>query len=194
VRRVFVWIREDGSGAEYCFAEIDGTTLRAEGVQLGTRPRSYRLDYALVTGPDFCTSSLQARASGDLWERVLDLVRLPDGAWRCHGRESGASEIGHAGGDPAAWAGALDCDLAFSPLTNTMPILRDGLAAGRGPVDLLMAWVSVPDLSVRPSRQRYEPISARRVRYRSDSFSAELELDSDGFVRHYPGLAREASR
>jgi hypothetical protein len=193
VRRAFVWIREDGSGAEYCFAELEGRTLRAEGVQLGTRPRAYRLDYQLATGPDFNTSSLQARASGELWERVLDLVRLPSGEWRCHSRESGAPELGHAGGDPAAWAGALDCDVAFSPLTNTMPILREGLVAGDGPVDLLVAWVSVPDLSVRLSRQRYEPISARRVRYRSDAFSAELELDADGFVRHYPGLAREAS-
>jgi hypothetical protein len=188
-----MWIREDGSGAEYCFAEIEGTTLRAEGVQLGSRPRAYRLDYELVAGPELHTSSLRARTSGDNWQRTIELTRSPGGEWRCEASESGAGELGHAGGDVAPLAGALDCDLAFSPLTNTMPIVRERLGEGHGPVDLVVAWVSVPDLSVHVSRQRYEPISARRVRYRSGTFSAELEIDADGFVKHYPALAREAT-
>ncbi len=82
-------------------------------------------------------------------------------------------------------AGALDCDLALSPLTNFMPIKRNG----EGPGDYVMAWVSVPDLRVHRSEQRYEPLADGRVRFSSPGFTADLELDEDGFVAHYPGLA-----
>lgn len=43
---------------------------------------------------------------------------------------------------------AIDCDLALSPLTNSMPVLRHRMLDGGGPLEFLMAWVSVPDLSV----------------------------------------------
>jgi hypothetical protein len=83
--------------------------------------------------------------------------------------------------------GALDCDLAFSPLTNFMPARR----LGPEPVDHVMAWVSVPDLGVRRSEQRYEPIDDHHVRFVSldGDFVAELELDDDGLVVRYPQLA-----
>jgi uncharacterized protein len=80
-------------------------------------------------------------------------------------------------------------DLGFSPLTNTLPILRDGLQHGGGPRDYVMALVDVPSLEVSMSEQRYEPIGPSAVRFRSGAFEAVLELDVDGFVVRYPGLA-----
>ena len=92
---------------------------------------------------------------------------------------------------PAGLESALDCDLAFSPLTNTMPVLRDGLHEGGEPRDYEMAWVSLPDLSVRRSLQRYEPLGPGSVRYvaRDSDFRAELDLDSDGLVARYEHMA-----
>jgi hypothetical protein len=99
----------------------------------------------------------------------------------------------------AGLGGALDCDLGFSPLTNTMPVLRHGLHRQPGRVDLVMVWISVPDLGVHAFHQRYENLGGERggaiVRYASveegrETFTADLELDHDGLVRHYPGLAR----
>jgi len=86
--------------------------------------------------------------------------------------------------------GARDCDLALSPLTNFMPIQREGIARGGEAKDFLMAWIVVPGLTVHRSEQRYEPIDANTVRYvgRHRSFLGELALDDDGFVVRYPGL------
>ena len=58
-----------------------------------------------------------------------------------------------------------------------------------------MAWVAVPDLTVHRSEQRYEPMDEHHVRYveRDRSFVAELELDDDGLVVHYPELAERVS-
>lgn len=80
-------------------------------------------------------------------------------------------------------------DLGFSPLFNSLPVIRHGLHRGGEPRDFVMTWVSVPDLAVSRSEQRYEPLAPGLVRYRSGSFAAELEFDDDGFVVRYPGLA-----
>jgi uncharacterized protein len=80
-------------------------------------------------------------------------------------------------------------DLGFSPLTNTLPILADALHMDGEPRDYVMALVDVPSLEVVRSEQRYEPYAPGRVRFRSGDFAAMLELDADGFVVRYPGLA-----
>jgi uncharacterized protein len=83
-------------------------------------------------------------------------------------------------------------DLGWSPLFNSLPVLRDGLLASETPRDYVMRWVDVPSLEVSESRQRYEPLGDARVRFRSGSFSADIQFDSDGFVVSYPGIARRA--
>jgi uncharacterized protein len=157
--------------AEACEVTLSGDRLHARGVQLGAEPHPYRVDYELATGPNWVTERLEVACS----ERSLELVRAADGTWTADGEPQPHVE------------GALDCDLAFSPLTNFMPARR---VAGQ-PVDHVMAWVSVPDLAVLRSEQRYEPIDARTVRYvgLDGDFTADLELDEDGFVVRYPRLA-----
>jgi uncharacterized protein len=51
--------------------------------------------------------------------------------------------------------------------------------------------VSVPDLKVHAAPQRYEHVRPGVVRFVSldSDFTAELELDGDGLVVRYPGLA-----
>jgi len=102
------------------------------------------------------------------------------------------------GGDISPLPEALDCDLGLSPLTNSLPVLRRGLLRRGGPIDFLMAWVSVPDLSIHASRQRYTFIRGVQdgavVRYQSldSEFTADLTFDRDGLVVDYPGIGRAA--
>jgi hypothetical protein len=77
-------------------------------------------------------------------------------------------------------------DLAYSPLFNSLPILA-GLESA---ADFVMAFVDVPSLEVERAEQRYEPLGDARVRFRSGSFTAELEFGADRLVTHYEGLAR----
>ena len=166
------WRGTDEWRAEACAVERGDSGLHAVGVQLAP---AYRLDYELVTDPGLITERLELRVSHDGGERVLILRRHPDGAWTA--------------GDRAAdhVRGALDCDLALSPLTNFMPAAR----LGTEPADHVMAWVSVPELEVLRSEQRYEPVGPGRVRYvgLDHDFTALLELDEDGLIVRYPGLA-----
>jgi len=88
----------------------------------------------------------------------------------------------------------LDCfDLGNSPLFNSLPVLRDGLLSGGPARDYVMRWVSVPELEVHESPQRYEPLGEGAIRFRSESFVAEIRFGEDGLVDHYDGLAERLS-
>ena len=184
-KRSIVWVKEDGRGAEFAEVLIGHGRLTAVGTAFGLTPYPYRLDYKLETMNGFVTSGLLIEAVGQGWSRKLDLRRLRSGKWtaRPGGALSGLGE-------------SVDCDLAWSPLTNSMPVLRHGLLTGGGPIEFVMAWVSVPDLTVHASAQRYTFV--RRdgdhsiVRYESASrdFVADLVFDSDGLVISYPGIGQ----
>ena len=84
-------------------------------------------------------------------------------------------------------------DLGYSPLFNSLPVVRDGLLAGGTARDYVMRWVSVPELELHESPQRYEHLGGSAIRFSSDSFVAELQFDEDGFVRRYEGLAERVA-
>ncbi|MFL6240201.1 MAG: putative glycolipid-binding domain-containing protein [Actinomycetes bacterium] len=82
-------------------------------------------------------------------------------------------------------------DLGWSPLFNSLPVLRDGLMAPGPARDYVMRWVDVPSLEVTESRQTYEPLGAGVVRFRSGDFTADIRFDSDSLVVEYPGIGRQ---
>jgi hypothetical protein len=191
------WAKDRGYGHEFVDVTIGPTSLSAGGIAIGKVPVPYRVDYELETGPDFVTTRLTATTRGQGWRRSLDLRRADDGTWNVTTERHGHVPFGPPGGDLAAVAGALDCDLQMSPLTNSMPVLRHGMLAGGPAREFLMAWVALPALSVVPSRQRYVPLDelpegGRLIRYESvdGNFVAEISFDSDGLVIDYPKLGR----
>lgn len=196
-QRAVAWSGLDGWRAEFAEVELGADGLRAQGTQIGVDPMPYRAQYRLdAAAPGSVTRSLRVEVSGAGWGRRLRLERAASGEWTIEiGGEGAEDELPAPGGDPHGLAGAIDCDLAFSPLTNAMPVRRHGLDRG-GSKTFLMAWVSLPDLAVTRSRQHYTHVSADEagavVRYESESrdFVAELEFDRDGLVRVYPQLAR----
>ena len=179
---VLMWAGTDEWRAETASVALHEDRFTATGVQLGLTPEPYRLDYVLETTAAWVTRSLDVTATGNGWRRSLHLERTPDGRWS---------------GDLPALTGAEDCDLGLSPLTNTMPVLRHRLHERPGAVELTMAWVSVPDLEVHASLQRYEHLrttpTGALVRFTSGDFTADLAVDGDGFVLDYPDLARRVT-
>ena len=84
--------------------------------------------------------------------------------------------------------GADFFDLGWSPLFNSLPVVRDGLLAPGPPHDYLMRWVEVPSLEVSTLEQRYEPLGDGVVRFRAGDFVSDITFDQDGFVVSYPGI------
>ena len=162
-RRFITWRGIDGFLAEAADVRLEQRRLQAAGVQLG---KGYRLDYELRTGDGFEPVSL--------WVRVTSA----------------------AGERSALLDGDHDVDLAHSPLLNSVPILRAGLHEEPGEAEIEVAWVDVPSLEVHATRQRYEHVrrigAGAIVRFESledADATVDLEVDGDGFVAVYPGLA-----
>ena len=185
--RVAVWRGLDAWRAEYADIWLHADRILARGTQIGVDPEPYRLQYALDTEPPFTTTRLTADTVGAAWSRRLDLTREPGGRWHVSADQAGSAEFPAPGGDPAAVDSAIDCDVAFSALFNSLPVLRENLLRRNEPMDFEMVFVSVPDLAVRRSPQRYVPLSEERVQFISldHDYRAEIHFDTDGLVALY---------
>jgi|HubBroStandDraft_6_1064221.scaffolds.fasta_scaffold12719_2 hypothetical protein len=177
---LFVWLVTETAGFESGWVELDGLELHVQGRAVGQRPESYWLSYALETDARAATSRLQVTAVTAVTENVLDLRRSGE-SWTVNGEPR--PEL----------AGALDCDLGSSPVTNTMPIIRHRLHREAGSEHFTMAFVRVPTLRVVAARQQYTHLGrvpgGARVRYTSGRFSSDLIVDDRGLVLTYPTMA-----
>jgi hypothetical protein len=90
-------------------------------------------------------------------------------------------------------AGADFFDLGWSPLFNSLPVIRDRLLESGPPRLYVMRWVDVPSLAVSMSEQRYEPVGDGLVRFSAGEFTADIRFDEAGFVLEYPGIATRVS-
>jgi hypothetical protein len=101
--------------------------------------------------------------------------------------------------EPETLEPALDVDLGFSPLTNTLPIRRLGLlgAAPGTSSTITAAWVLVPALTVVAARQTYtvlgggsDPVRQRHVHHRVDGRCGRVRrrLPGTGHPTHGTGV------
>ena len=89
-------------------------------------------------------------------------------------------------------AGADFFDLGWSPLFNSLPVIRDRLLEPGPPRDYLMRWVDVPSLEVSMSEQRYEPLGNGVIRFSAGDFVSDITFDADGLVVNYPEIGARA--
>lgn len=197
--RVVAWLKAEPPGAEVAEVDLEPDRLAAIGTAIGSDPEPYRLDYELATGSGFVTRYVRVSATGADWIRTVNLQHDGCGNWTCAAGQTGNLQLPDAGGDTGRLAGALDPDLGLSPLFNSLPVLRHRmLGADAIPADFVMVWISVPDLQLHASPQRYTPARTASetpaiVRFESlgdgEQFRADLQFDSDGLVVDYPQLA-----
>jgi uncharacterized protein len=192
--RFLLWSGVEEWLTEAAEVELGEDGLRATGIQLGAEPAPYRVDYRLEAPERYVTGELELAATAEDWSRHLLLAHDGSGGWRAEVSDTGDVPGGTWDGELPDLSEARDIDIENSPLTNTMPILREGFRAG-GTGDFVMAFVRMPTLRVEASPQRYEHArkteSGSVVRYvsRDGDFRADLELDPDGLLVHYPRLA-----
>ncbi|MEV7646418.1 putative glycolipid-binding domain-containing protein [Arthrobacter sp. NPDC089319] len=194
--RTVTWLgTDDPQRADTATINLEPERLSAHGA---SRTADYAASWSLTTTGNWFTENLTVSVHGQGWSRYLVLDRATDGSWRAATKVSGDAHLPEPGiDDPASLTGAVDCDLGLCPATNTMPILRLGLVHdAEAAAELTVAWVEMPSLRVLGRQQIYSGSRAyddgtgtAAVTYSSGDFSAELEVDSDGIVIDYPGLA-----
>jgi uncharacterized protein len=198
--RALFWRRLDTAGAEQAMVS-DGVGLRAKGTMVAATPVPYTCRYEFSTDDSWSTVRCEVTTEGAGFLRSARLERAA-GRWRVTATEQGSLDAvmmaaGHArpeqpgSEEPGKLYSALDVDLGYSPLTNTLPIRRLGLLnAPEGTSSTVdVAWILVPSLQVLDSSQTYRVVGDHRLRFTSGSFAADLDVDEQGYVTRYPGLA-----
>ena len=174
------WRRLDAPGHETSrYLARDGGWHLTGSAAFSHDGQPCRLDYAVVC--DGAWQTVAATVRGRLGERTVNVEIAVDAArrWWLDGVEM------------PALAGCIDIDIAFTPATNLLPLRRLGLAAGEA-APVRAAWLRFPGLTLEPLEQRYRRLDRIRYRYESGGgrYSAELQVNSVGFVTFYPGLCQ----
>ncbi|MBI4609408.1 MAG: putative glycolipid-binding domain-containing protein [Candidatus Rokubacteria bacterium] len=184
MKRDVMWARESGPGLEHLRLVQDSAGIAADGVILGVEDDvPFRARYEIR-----CDARWRVRevSLGLLGGRGQGLTLRADGEgrWRA---ESGDAV--------PQLDGCIDVDISVTPFTNTLPIRRLALRPGEA-AEITVAYLSVPELELKPAKQRYTCLHLDRdggvYRYEGllSGFTAELQVDADGLVVEYPGIFR----
>lgn len=175
MKRTYCWRRLDFAGLELMELELgaDGVEARSSLIDADEAPFALSLHWRLDRAWRSRSLSI-TRADADA-ETRLEIARNAQG-WRINGE------------DRPDLAECLEIDVSATPFCNGLALR--GL--GREPGELTALYVDAADLSVQPSRQRYERISDLRWRYVdlgvAKGFEAVLEFDDDLVVTRYESL------
>lgn len=173
------WRRTDVPGREEATVDQirDGWQLTGE-VEVEEFGVQAKLHYVITCDSAWRTRS--ALVEGEAGARFRFALAVdPNGNWNRDGTP--VPEV----------AGAIDVDLGFTPMTNTLPIRRLSLAIGQQ-APVRSAWLRFPELRLEALEQTYLRETERRFRYEAmvdgDPFVARLDTDAFGRVHRYEGL------
>jgi hypothetical protein len=182
--RTVRWTSAQEPGAEYVAVWQTPQGYRVQGDWVGTaQGQPARARYRLALDLTWGVKHLRAAWETGTTTCRVRVQRNATGIWQVNGEQR-----------PDLTA-CVDLDLAWSPLTNTLPIRRLGLAVG-AQRELCVAYIEPPLLTVVPDRQRYTRLGPESWRYESldSGFSADLTVDEDGLVVDYPPLFRRVAQ
>jgi hypothetical protein len=178
----WVWLPDLGEGAEeFSFrAGDDGLEARGE-VTATLEGKPLKASYFVEADASWRTRRVRVEVNDG---GTLEILSDGAGHWRRADGEA-LPELD----------GCLDPDISMTPFTNTVAIRRLGSKVGAA-AEIKVAYILVPELSLRAAPQRYTHLS--RDLWRFDGldidFTADIAVDEDGFVVDYPGLFRRMAR
>ncbi|ODR12073.1 hypothetical protein AWC26_14990 [Mycobacterium shimoidei] len=116
-------------------------------------------------------------------ERQLSVARDEENMWLV---------TDHSGESRAAFDGALDIDVVFSPFFNTLPIRRCGLHERPNSVTVPVIYVRLPEMALSSAMISYGSASSEtteKIKVHSPVSDTTLTVDTDGLIVDYPDLA-----
>lgn len=174
----WVWQPDLGEGAEEFSFRATDRGFEARGDVTATLEGSpLNASYLVETDAAWRTRHVRVDVKGG---GTLEILSDGAGHWR---RPDGATlpELD----------GCMDPDISMTPFTNTVAIRRLGSRVGEA-TEIKVAYILVPELSLRSAPQRYTRLADRLWRFDGldIDFIADITADEDGFIVDYPGLFR----
>jgi uncharacterized protein len=181
--KVLTWRAHDVPRMESSRVQLTGNRIKAYGRIVAAATSShpaFSASYDLVTDEHGATKRLSLTVTLAERERQLSIARDEESMWLIQDH-SGQTQR-------AAYEGALDVDVIFSPLFNALPIRRTGLYQRSESVTVPVVYVRLPELTVEPVTISYSSADDG-IKLHSPVADTTITVDSDGFILEYPGLA-----
>ena len=164
--------------------QLSGRRIRANGrivaAATETNP-AFGAYYDVQTDETGATKRLGMTVTLAERERVLSIARDEENMWLV---------TDHQGERRAAYNGALDVDVVFSPFFNALPIRRLGLHKRADSVTLPVVYVNIPDMSIAAATVGYTSTGGPEgIKLHSPVAETTVKVDEEGFIVDYPGLA-----
>ncbi len=163
--------------------QLSGNRIKAYGRIVAAATPShpaFSASYDLVTDETGATKRLSMTVTLAERERQLSIARDEENMWLVQQHTGESSR--------AAYGGALDVDVVFSPFFNALPIRRTGLYERSESVVLPVVYVRLPELSVEEVTISYSS-APDGIKLHSPVAETTVTVDSEGFILDYPGLA-----
>jgi uncharacterized protein len=180
------WRAHDARRMESVRVQLSGKRIKANGrivaAATDTNP-AFAAYYDLQTDDRGATKRLGMTVTLAERERQLAVARDEENMWLV---------TDHQGESRAAYDGALDVDVVFSPFFNALPIRRCGLMERADSITVPTIYVRLPEMSVASALVSYSsppPGTDEGIKVHSPVSEVTLTVDTDGFIVDYPGLA-----
>ena len=178
------WRAHDARRMESVRVQLSGKRIKATGrivaAATATNP-AFGAFYDVQTDETGATKRFGLTVTLAERERQLAIARDEENMWLV---------TDHQGERRAAYNGALDVDVVFSPFFNALPIRRLGLHERADSIALPMVYVNVPEMSVTAAVVSYTSEGRLDgIKLHSPVADTTVRVDADGFIADYPGLA-----
>ena len=183
---MLTWRAFDARRMESVRVQLSGKRLKANGriVTAATDSNpAFAAYYDLQTDDRGATRRLGMTVTSAERERQLAVARDEENMWMV---------TDHQGESRAAYDGALDIDVVFSPFFNALPIRRCDLMARADSITVPTIYVRLPEMTLSSAVVSYSspaPGSAEGIKVHSPVSKVTLTVDPNGFIVDYPGLA-----
>jgi hypothetical protein len=183
---MLTWRAHDARRMESVRVQLSGKRIKANGrivaAAADTNP-AFAAYYDLQTDDRGATKRLGMTVTLAERERQLAIARDEENMWLV---------TDHQGESRAAYDGALDVDVVFSPFFNALPIRRCGLMERADSITVPTIYVRLPEMAVTSAMVGYSSAGAgtgEGIKVHSPVSEVTLTIDDDGFIVDYPGLA-----
>ncbi|HZN81704.1 MAG TPA: putative glycolipid-binding domain-containing protein [Mycobacterium sp.] len=177
------WRAHDVPRMESVRVQLSGNRIKAYGRIVAAATPShpaFSASYDLVTDEAGGTKRLSLTVTLAERERQLSVARDEENMWLVQ-HHTGESKR-------AAYDGALDVDLIFSPFFNALPIRRTGLYQRTDSITVPVVYVRIPEMTVDPAVISYSS-APDGIKLHSPVAETTIRVDDEGFILDYPGLA-----
>lgn len=171
-----LWRACDGSGFDRCALDVVGSGHRLSGTALlAIDGEAYEIRYSVITNAAHAPTTVGAHVQSSGNDRRMALQADGEGSWS-------------VGDEPLLdLYGAIDVDLAWTPATNTLAIMRLDLDVGES-ADITVAFVDFPGHDIARRTQRYTRTGPATYRYESETAAADLTVANSLLVTSYEGV------